>query len=235
MKSIKFTLFVISISVFSTLFFSCSDDNNDESNEKFETVGFIQEINIKDIQGIHLPIDEEVVFVARVLVPVGISSSGTVTNPDSRYMLRFPFNKDRMSFTLPQNPDQSLLRKIENDMPDGLTISNHEAKTISFVDIACCTSGSNNILGCLKYSKQIDGETLIRYELRYIYCDSSVKITGGSNDWWGHSATYDLKLEKGWNMVVEKREYKGTEQPLTVTNWLPNGMQWNYDMLIGGK
>lgn len=230
MKPIKFTLFVISISVFSILFFSCSDDNSDKPNEQFEEVGLIEEITMKDMQGTQLSIiNSEVAFIARILDP----SPNTLNSETQRnYILRFPFNKDRMSFTLPQNPDQSLLRKIENDMPDGLIISNHEAKTISFVDIACCTSGSNNILGCLKYSKQIDGETLIRYELRYIYCDSSVKITGTANDWWGHPATYDLKLEKGWNMVVEKREYKGTEQPLTVTNLLPNGMQWNYDMLI---
>ncbi|MBK5721707.1 hypothetical protein JGH11_12580 [Dysgonomonas sp. Marseille-P4677] len=229
MKTIRFLLFAVAALTISTIFCACDNDDED-TTEKFVTVGLIQEISMEDIQNSNSLI-KEVKLVARKMFPATVpETEGAI----AQELLSIPYNKERMSFTLPQNPDESLLRNIDKDMPEGLTIDNHEAKTLSFVDIFCYEENSDNILGALVYSKYIESEN-IRYELYYIYCDSSVKITGTTSDWWGFTTTYNLKLEKGWNMVVEKRENTDTDQPSTVTNLLPNGMKWHYYMIIGGK
>lgn len=53
-------------------------------------------------------------------------------------------------------------------------------------------------------------------------------ITGSGADWWGHSTTYDLKLEKGWNRVVEMSDWSSDSRVQTVTNRMPSGMEWKY-------
>lgn len=213
---------------------SSCDNNDEESTEKFNTVGLTNKItiqNIQDIQGLSSSVSE-IAFVARVSLPATVQAKND--NLDSRYMLRIPFNKESMTIELPENPPQSLLRDIEDDIPAGFEISNRKAKTISFVDIGCCSENSDKISGRLIYrkTKDIDKEHHATYELHFIYCDSSVKITGSGYDWWGYAAAYNLQLEKGWNMVIEKREYYLSMFELfTVSNWMPNEMQWHYDLI----
>jgi hypothetical protein len=44
---------------------------------------------------------------------------------------------------------------------------------------------------------------------------------------------YDLSLQKGWNMIIEKVDWIGDEQNKSVTNLMPEGMRWAQSMWIG--
>ncbi len=212
------------------LFQACDkDDNNEPPAEKFTPVGLIDKITITEIAN-SSPYISEVAFVSRVHVPAGAATAKPDnTTSDQRYMLRIPFNEKEMILLLPANPPQTVLCNITGDIPKGLEISDPEANTVSFVEIGCCSAGSDHIMGQLIYRKHTER---IYYYVQYIYSDRFVKVTGSAKDWWGHPATYDLILEKGWNMVVEKKEYSGDQQILTVSNLLPEGMEWNYEMWL---
>ena len=204
-----------------------SDLPEDQPELQFETVGLIDEINISNVEPDYSKITE-VALVAR-FHGFGNSSS---TGKDTRVMLKVPFNTKNTTLILPKNPPQELLGNIISDFPEGFEISNPDAKTVAFVEIACNISEQNRFSEFLYMT--LDSEN-IHYELTYIYCDRSVTVTGTGKDWWENHTIYDLSLQKGWNMVIEKREYIGDKQSCSVTNLLPSSMKWEQDRWIGGR
>ncbi|MCD7935595.1 MAG: hypothetical protein LUG98_01910 [Tannerellaceae bacterium] len=228
MKKVFFFLILFSIALQ-----AChkEEDERKDEHEKFITTGVIQEITINNVQGSVMKEISDVVFVARCLIPPGGDYDMTPDQEADRYMVRLPFNTERMSFELPGNPPASLLRTIEKDFPPGFHISDRTAQTISFVTIGWCWRDAYKIQARLAYAKRVDD---VYYIADYIYCDKEVNITGSGQDWWGHPLTYDLELKKGWNMVVERREHAGI-QSATISNLLPEGMGWFYDRILGGR
>jgi len=203
-------------------------DKDDDKEDRFTTVGVINEIKISNIEENYPSLIEEITFVARVSMPSGVLKYYNPTREEyaERAMTSVVFNKKAMTLPLPANPPQSLFFDIANDLPQGLTISDPSAKTISFTDIAFFEAGNSRqeLQGVFEMSKSDDD---IRYSVNYIYCDKPVKITGTADDWWSNIVTYDLTLQKGWNMVVEKRT-TGYPSTITYTNSLPDGMRWTY-------
>lgn len=197
------------------------DDNTPEPD--FRTVGVTTEIAISDITGSYPPISE-VAFVARFHMPSRVPPVSGM-DADSRVMLSGPFNSKITRFLLPVNPPQELLRSIADDIPKGFTISDPEAQTISFVEIACNMGSSGKVTSALSLRGTYADTS---YTLQYIYCDRSTTVSGTGADWWGHSTTYDLHLEKGWNQVVEKSVWAGDQRFQTVTHQMPSGMRWMY-------
>lgn len=216
----KKLLLLITLAVSAIAFQSCDDDKNENNNEGQE-VGLISEIKITDVKEVNKNISK-VVFVGRT---TDFSKDQSERVDYNYFMLTFPYNEKGMTIQLPQNPPQSLLRNIQKDIPEGFNISDTSAKTIAFVAIGCCTENSDNILGGIVYYKTSDEAS---YRVEYIYCDRPVKITGTAKDWWGNKLTYNLQLEKGWNMTVQKTEWE-YDKIRTITNFLPTGMSWHYE------
>mgnify|MGYP001041613482 CR=1 FL=1 len=212
--------------------FAACEKSSLQPDLQFETVGLINEINISDVDLDFYPEIKEIALVARFHA---FGSNGSTVDPDgkdTRVMLKVPFNAKKTTLTLPENPPHEILRDIQSDFPEGFEISDPEAKTVAFVEIACNISEKNSFSNFLYMTMSSES---VYYKLEYIYCDRDVSVTGTGKDWWGHHTVYDLTLRKGWNMVVERREYVGQEQNCTVTNQMPSGMKWKQDMWIGGR
>lgn len=213
--------------LFALAFQAC--ENGDHEPTK---AGLVNKVTITGIGNDYgLQHISEVALVARIHVPAG---GGLPESPgwgQSQFMLRLPFDKNRMTLHLPENPPQALFCNITKDIPAGFTISDPTANTIAFVEIGGCSAGADRIQGHITYCKDVDN---VYYTVDYIYCDRPVKITGSAKDWWARPTTYDLKLEKGWNMAVERTDWTGTQHIVTITNLLPQGMKWSYDIWIGG-
>ncbi len=221
-------LFVIS-ALF--VFVACTE-SIDEPELKYEAVGLTDKIKISDIETIYSDITE-LALVARFHVPAGVSQNSTLdaNGKDTRVMLKVPFAADGTTVLLPDNPPQELLNGITSDFPAGLEISDPEAKTIAFVELACNISDQNNF----SYTLERDMKTEeARFILTYIYCDRPVTITGTSDSWRSLPTSYNLGLQKGWNIVIEKQEYNG-EQGCSITHLMPEGMKWIQNMWVGGR
>ena len=216
------------LAIISALFMlAACDKSSDQPEPEFKTVGLIDEIKISDIEAVSSAITE-VAFVARFH---GFNNQGftfDADGKDTRVMLKVPFDAKCTTLVLPENPPQELLSNIALDFPEGFEISNPEAKTIAFVEIACNISAQNRISDFLY---MVSDSENVCYEQTYIYCDRSATITGTGEDWWGNRTVYNLNLQKGWNLVIEKKE----QQNNSVTNLMPSGMKWKQSMWIGGR
>lgn len=199
--------------------------NESSGDSDFQQVGLIDQIRITEITGNH-PAISEIALVARFHVPAQVLPGPA--SEFSQVLLRIPFNPQETRLELPENPPQGLLRNITREIPEGFTISDTDANTISFVEIVCDMGTDNRVRNTL-YLYRTDQKT--NYQLTYIYCDRPVTITGTGHDWWGHPTTYDLHLKRGWNCAVEKESYDNG-QTQTITNWMPSGMQWKYGTWI---
>ena len=216
------------LAIISALFMlAACDKSSDQPEPEFKTVGLIDEIKISDIEAVSSAITE-VAFVARFH---GFNNQGftfDADGKDTRVMLKVPFDAKCTTLVLPENPPQELLSNIALDFPEGFEISNPEAKTIAFVEIACNISAQNRFSDFLY---MVSDSENVCYEQTYIYCDRSATITGTGEDWWGNRTVYNLNLQKGWNLVIEKKE----QQDNSVTNLMPSGMKWKQSMWIGGR
>ncbi|WP_277135486.1 MULTISPECIES: hypothetical protein [Bacteroides] len=216
------------LAIISALFMlAACDKSSDQPEPEFKTVGLIDEIKISDIEAVSSAITE-VAFVARFH---GFNNQGftfDADGKDTRVMLKVPFDAKCTTLVLPENPPQELLSNIALDFPEGFEISNPEAKTIAFVEIACNISAQNRFSDFLY---MVSDSENVCYEQTYIYCDRSATITGTGEDWWGNRTVYNLNLQKGWNLVIEKKE----QQNNSVTNLMPSGMKWKQSMWIGGR
>ena len=124
------------LAIISALFMlAACDKSSDQPEPEFKTVGLIDEIKISDIEAVSSAITE-VAFVARFH---GFNNQGftfDADGKDTRVMLKVPFDAKCTTLVLPENPPQELLSNIALDFPEGFEISNPEAKTIAFVEIA---------------------------------------------------------------------------------------------------
>lgn len=224
---------IVGLSLLAVLFQAC--DKNEDSSEivlEYETVGLTTEIEISAVENEHYEAISEVAFVARFHA---FGKNGSTLDPqgnDTRIMLKVPFDENGTKLVLPENPPQELLRDIASDIPAGFMISDTDAKSISFVEIAIDMPDSTRVYEILYKGY---AEEHIRFDLKYIYCDRAVTIMGKAKDWWDHPMTYDLKLQKGWNTVVEKTMYEKEEQIRSTTHSMPVGMKWKRSRWIGGK
>ncbi|WP_419510456.1 hypothetical protein [Alistipes sp.] len=198
----------------------------------FQTVGLTDAIEIAGIAGDH-PAISQVAFVARYHMPPGVkgSTAAELAQEHARVMLRASFSDGGTRLLLPENPPQALMSSIAGDIPEGFEISDPAANTVSFTEIACDMDG-DRVSAHLYLGRTVGATT---YRLQYVYCDRPVTVTGSGVDWWEQSTTYDLKLEKGWNRIVERSDWSADSKIQTVTNRMPDGMEWRYDMWLGER
>lgn len=188
------------------------------------TVGKITEINISEVDSYYWPYYDitELALVARIHAHQ--DAYKPFPNPgedDFRVMLRVPFDERGTRLVLPE-PPQELLTDITRDFPNAPAISDPQAQTVYYVEIACNVSQISNYSDILvQYQSGQD----VSYSIEYIYSDRSVSITGQGANAWGNPTTYDLHLQKGWNMAVEKRDHNSHMRFLTHS--MPAGIRWS--------
>lgn len=227
----KQLLFVAAI-VSALSFPACKKDDG-TVGAVYHTVGLTREIRISDIADTH-PDISDVAFVARFHMPPGVRSSAATefSDKDPRILLHVPFGGHETRLVLPENPPEALLSNITEDIPAGFAISDTDANTLSFVEIACNMGDSETVRETLCLRSTV-GDT--SHTVTYIWCDRTATVTGTGTDWWDAPLAYDLKLEKGWNVVVEKSVYDVPYDHKTITNQLPDNVRWRYDRWIGGR
>lgn len=227
-NQLLFTAAVLS----AALFHACTKDDR-TTEPTYHTVGLTQEIRISDIAGDH-PEISDVALVARFHIPPGVrpQPAATFEDKDSRILVRMPFDKHETRLVLPEHPPQGLLSNITNDIPEGFAISDTDANTLSFVEIACNMGESGQVSQTL-YLGRSDDRTI--HTVTYIYCDRPATVTGTGKDWWDAPLTYDLKLEKGWNVVVEKSVNGDLYSNKYISHQMPDQAGWRYGIWIGGR
>ena len=68
--------------------------------------------------------------------------------------------------------------------------------------------------------------------VNYVYANKDVNITGTyENDEYEYKTIFDMKMKKGWNIVIEyqKEETDGSTTLLTATEPVPAGAKWEWD------
>lgn len=204
-----------------------------EEFEGFVTVGLTDKIEISDVEMIYAVEITDVALVARFHGHQGYGTTENSDGEDTRVMVRgITFDRESMTIELPENPPQELLRDIATDFPAGFEFSDPEAQTISNVQVACDFSDLHG--SYYKFLHQYMAADFVSYELKYIYCDREVTVTGQGADWWSNPTTYDLHFEKGWNMYVEKEDWTGFLKYKTINHRMPAGIPWKLNMIIGG-
>ncbi len=136
-------------------------------------------------------------------------------------------SKGKFVLTLPETVADSKLRSIENNLPDGMTLSVADAK-ISIANIFGVDADDEEIG---MYYAEFETDTRGVY-LAYMYSNKVVKVTGTDEDTDGYKEIYDIDLKKGWNYVYEigvDDEDTG-ETTVTYTTTKPaDAIAWMFD------
>jgi hypothetical protein len=120
------------------------------------------------------------------------------------------YSKGGFTLKLSASVEDQYLEYLEDEFPDGLTISDPDVK-IAFVTIVAYDESGAEIGSFELYSEDYEGILL--------YADGNVSITGTSAD--EEEMTYNLQLKKGWNTVYGNDD--------RITTQTPAGLKWYFD------
>jgi hypothetical protein len=136
------------------------------------------------------------------------------------------YSNGGFSLSLPKTVDDQYLEKMNTDMPDGIKVSDSQAKGCG---IELMGYKSNKLIGTFQYalSDDIDEGNYGGY----LYVDKNVTITGSySESLWGIDVkmVYDLTLKKGWNLVYMKTTASETDYSITmeISSNAITGLKW---------
>jgi hypothetical protein len=129
---------------------------------------------------------------------------------------------------LPAKVNSLYLVPLEDDIPDGLLISNLNAKT---VNISLNAYKSNDNVGAFYLWSE-------GWEGLFIYADRDVSIAGDYDDYYSeegitYTEMYNLSmdLEKGWNIVYAKAtQIKYNTYLIEMTTEAPYEAKWYFDL-----
>lgn len=214
------------IAIVLSIFQACNDDpsiNTDDTKEpEIPVISPETGVVITDIQGNTSWEASKISFVARFHTQNSNVRQGV--------MLTMPFNEDETTLLFPDNPPIKLLGNITKDFPNGFIISDPEAKTIAFTEFAL--HDNEELESVYRVVRQMKTDGKVRYLAEYIYCDRPVTISGNGKDWWNNRTTYNLTLNKGWNLIIRKED-NTTSKVVTISNEIPEGLEWIYDYWLG--
>jgi hypothetical protein len=136
------------------------------------------------------------------------------------------YNNGGFSINLPQTVDDQYLEKMTTDMPDGIKVSDSQAKGCG---IELKGYKSDQEVGTFQYT--LTNDTDAGNEGAYVYVDKNTTISGSySETLWGVTikAVYDLSLKKGWNIVYMQTTASATDLSATmkISNEKITGLKW---------
>lgn len=108
----------------------------------------------------------------------------------------------------------SELITIDDDMPEEVVISDSNAKLIVANMLMAYSSNNESPIGAFVYTKSSIGDLFPMKDIHsvdyvvYIYVDRNVNLKGNWEEDEIHNVI-DLKLKKGWNMVLMSTEVNG--------------------------
>lgn len=143
------------------------------------------------------------------------------------------YKNNGFTLELPSTLSSKYLSLIWEDAPNGISISDENAK-ISEIDISGYNDDDDEIGGFFLCNE--DDETDWSYDVFWIYSDRDVTIKGEStavdyeNDE-ENTTKYDLKLNKGWNIVHDIYTYNSNDKTGytdVVTSKKPSGFSCSW-------
>lgn len=147
---------------------------------------------------------------------------------DIDILVRIPFDSKCMTLDLPDHPPVKRFQPITSEFPDELTFSDPETQVITSLEIACDIS-EDGFFDIILYRSQYDDD--MRRDVRYIYCDRPVTITGTYTSKSGQTiSTYDLNFKKGWNSYVFTGNWK--DRYRTYNHQMSDDIKWCFDVLM---
>ncbi|MDR0385988.1 MAG: hypothetical protein LBH60_07915 [Prevotellaceae bacterium] len=135
-----------------------------------------------------------------------------------------PYSNGVFTLNLPESVDARYLEAMFYDdlPPSGVTVSNRNAKGAS-VDLEAYKSDNNaGYIYCATGADWVG---------RLVYMDADVSITGSYSETaygieYTYTSKYNIRFERGWNMVYEKKTEKGTVTEYEITTTAPAGLKW---------
>ncbi len=209
MKTSIKTMSILLFSLVSLLFISsCGDDDKEKQKEK-------EIIENSSIKGTIFT--EKTIKSGNILKAIAGTDSGegevvgTSTVKDKKFSL---------SLSTPTNLSDNLF----GDAPEGVTVSNPDAKTASFSSLELLKGGTmpmsdEDILMCSDQAPKLNTETLgIAFTniVMYVYADANVTIKGEyveaiMDNEENTNVKVNISLKKGWNIVVYKINEENAE------------------------
>ncbi|KAA6337093.1 hypothetical protein EZS27_014805 [termite gut metagenome] len=134
------------------------------------------------------------------------------------------------TLNLPATVPAQYLQFWGENVPDGINISDSNAKGASLGDIEAY-KGTERV-GEFEQWVRINANTEIRSQ--FMYVDRDVTITGSYTEKYGdwiETEIDNLSLKKGWNKVYVKHVESEINKTSTteVTNTEPGGLQWHFE------
>ena len=147
----------------------------------------------------------------------------------SGYIQQANISDGGFSMTLPatvENAPNSAYYSIPAllDMPVNNSLNVSDSKAKGFILCFVSINNSGTPLGLLKDRYINDVHT--RSYVEYIYVDRNVNVSGTSIDVDDWTATFNLKLKKGWNKVYF--QYNGATETVTYSSTIPSWMGNNW-------
>jgi hypothetical protein len=228
--------------VFAGLFFVSCDKEDDNGFENSLIDGGKFTVNVENGASYNSQIDS--VYVKLYCEIESKRSSDIVA--------KTPYSNGNFTITLPENLDAKYLEYFEfEDLKDYITISDKTAKYVEIGGFQAIKNGEtvgyiekSNISPNADYTTQLSAAVTGIYSVTYMYADKPVTIKGSweeekkkKEEEGTESYKYTLKnscnvsLQKGWNVVVNKKQItianqKITSETVEISNSEPAGLKW---------
>jgi len=214
MKKVIFTLAAFIFAA--TIFTGCSKDEDEGSSVSINATvedGTSYATSIDDVKAVIVDGDSIISVVA----------SSNYTNGS-------------FSLTLPKSLDAKYLSAMDEEMPEGIKVSNLK---VNGCGINFCGYKSGEIVGTFQNGRMDNGIGMLTLVESYIFVDGDVTISGGNSetaDLMGMpfkvETNYNLTLKKGWNLVYMEMIPTITETDLAMainfSNTQVDGMKWYF-------
>ncbi|MDR0729184.1 MAG: hypothetical protein LBF19_03550 [Prevotellaceae bacterium] len=138
-----------------------------------------------------------------------------------------PYTNGGFTLTLPDVVEDKYLSTVLDIQLEGITISNRQAKGI---DLTLAAFKSGDLRGYFYYGKNLDGLSYIPpISAEFSYWDSDLTIKGTGTisiiGYYTYTATYDVTLKKGWNIIYGLPDSSGANH-ITYTTATQIGLKW---------
>jgi hypothetical protein len=135
------------------------------------------------------------------------------------------YEKGGFKITLPETLPAQYLKNLTDGAPQGIKISDTNAKIAVFETIGAYKDGQR--VGTFEYYST-------SVQAWFMYADRDANVTGSetkNSDDWKNIETYNMSLKKGWNTIYSKStESESTKTYTTeVTTKAPSELKWYFD------
>ena len=143
------------------------------------------------------------------------------------------YTNGKFTLELPETVAAKYLYYLREDMPEGINLSDMDAK-IADIYIEAYDDKDDNV-GCFEYKKETSNSLAVTF---YMYVDRDVRITGSfteTEDGVNYIFNANANLKKGWNFLYQIMSGNESNGTIEMTTTEPSGMKWVYDSYYSHK